>query len=62
MQLWELLVTAFAKCIFLCSGLEKVLGLSALLMLIFANFEFDLAIYLITVCFKFHLFFDSDLW
>ena len=28
-----------------CSGLEKALGLSALRMLIFACYEFDLAIY-----------------
>ena len=48
-----LLVPAFAKCIFLCSGLEKACGLSALLMLNFANFQFDRAIYLISVRFKF---------
>ena len=29
----------------LCSGLEKAWGLSALVMLIFARFEFDSAIY-----------------
>ena len=46
----------------LCSGLEKAWGLSALLMLNFACFEFDLLFLVISVCFGFHLFNDEDLW
>ena len=45
-----------------CSSLDKAWGLSALLMLIFARFEFDLGIYCNFCRFEFHLFIDSYLW
>ena len=54
--------TSFFQMIFLCSGLEKALWLSALLMLIFARLTLNQLFIVIYVRFELHLFIDSDLW